>query len=53
MDRFGCVQYLARSGMPASELGFVLGPVSEKELEHALAQVEGLKVLSKIRIMNY
>ena len=53
MDRFGCVEYLARSGMPASELGFVLGPVSEKELEYELAQVEGLKVLSKIRIMNY
>lgn len=53
MERFGCVQYLARSGMPANELGFVLGPVSEKELGEALAAVSGLKVLSKIRVMDY
>ena len=53
MDRFGCVQYLARSGMTANELGFVLGPVSEKELVQALASVEGLTLLSRIPIMNY
>ncbi len=53
MERFGCVQYLARSGMSANELGFVLGPVSEKELGEALAAVSGLKVLSKIRVMDY
>ena len=53
MDRFGVVEYLARSGMPVNELGFVLGPVSEKELDQAIAQIDGIKVLSKIRIMDY
>ncbi len=52
-ERFGPVQYLARNGMDANELGFVLGPVTEKELDTKLASVNGLNVLAKIRVMNY
>lgn len=43
-ERFGPVQYLARNGMDANELGFVLGPVTEKELDTKLASVNGLNV---------
>lgn len=53
MNHFGCVNYLSRKGAAADELGFVLGPVAENELDGALRAIDGLNVLAKIRVFDY
>jgi len=50
---FDSCRFLARNDAPATEFAAVVGPLTEKELEEKLASFEGLKLLAKIRVMDY
>lgn len=50
---FGKAEILERAGAPENEIAFVTPWASEKELEAKLKTVSSLKVLSKIRVVDY
>lgn len=52
-EKLGKIEYLSRNDIPADELAFVAGPVTQKCLDQVLEQVGIIEVLSKIRVLNY
>ncbi len=52
-ESFGSVKALTRQGAPANEIAFVTPRAPEKELRAKLEKIEGVEVLSTIRITEY
>ena len=52
-EAFGSVKALTRQGAPANEIAFVTPRAPEKELRAKLEKIEGVEVLSTIRITEY
>ncbi len=50
---FGSVKTLTREGAPANEIAFVTPRAPEKELRSKLEKMQGIKILSSIRITEY
>lgn len=52
-EAFGSVKILTRQGAPANEIAFVTPRAAEKELRSKLEKIQGIKILSTIRITEY
>ena len=51
---FGEVEYLSRKSVPAGELAFVTGAISEKEVAAAIEKLtDGAEILGRIRVLDY
>lgn len=52
INRFGDVKFLSIAGADSKELAFITAFAAEKNIEKIIGELENMRVLSKIRVLN-